>query len=117
MLYSQRQPLAEDETAQDNSPRRLARDREARSEPRFGSRPTTASIHSLPPSRPRPSIGKRMLRAVARFTIVVFIGVGVTLGWQAYGDTAREMLAARSPLLTWLQPVSTIKSTAAAPAR
>ena len=113
MLYSQRQPLAEDETAQDNSPRRLAHDREVRSEPRFGSRPTTASMHSLSPSRPRPSIGKRMLRTVTRFAITVLIGVGVTLGWQAYGDTAREMLAARSPLLAWLQPVPTTKPASA----
>ena len=44
---------------------------------------------------PRPSIGRRMFRAVTRFCIAVLIGVGATLGWQAYGDTAREMLAAQ----------------------
>jgi hypothetical protein len=116
MLYSQSPPLAEDATAQDNSPRRLARDREARSEPRFGSRPMAASPHPHYPPHPRPSIGRRMFRAVARFAITVLIGVGATLGWQAYGDTAREMLAARSPQLAWLQPVSTTKSAPAAPA-
>ena len=58
----------------------------------------------------------RMFRAVARFAIAVLIGVGATLGWQAYGDTARKMLAARSPQLAWLLPVSTTKSAAASPA-
>jgi hypothetical protein len=43
-----------------------------------------------------------MFRAVTRFVIVVLIGVGGTLGWQAYGDMAKEMLAARAPEQAWL---------------
>ena len=102
MLYSQSPPLADDETAEENSSRGSAREQETRSEPRFGRRPTIASIHSLSPPRPRPSIGRRMFRAVTRFVIVVLIGVGGTLGWQAYGDMAKEMLAARAPEQAWL---------------
>ena len=102
MLYSQSPPLADNETAEENSSRGSAREQETRSEPRFGRRPTSASIHSLSPPRPRPSIGRRMFRAVTRFVIVVLIGVGGTLGWQAYGDMAKEMLAARAPEQAWL---------------
>jgi len=43
-----------------------------------------------------------MFRALTRFVIVVLIGVGATLGWQAYGDMAKEMLAARAPELAWV---------------
>jgi hypothetical protein len=102
MAYSKSSPLADNETAEENSPRGFAREQEARSEPRFGRRPSMASIHSLPPPRPRQSIGRRMFRAVTRFVIVVLIGVGGTLGWQAYGDMAKEMLAARAPEQAWL---------------
>jgi hypothetical protein len=101
MLYSQSPPLADDETAEENSSRGSAREQETRSESRFGRRPTSASIHSLPLPR-RPSIGRRMFRAMTRFVIVVLIGVGGTLGWQAYGDMAKEMLAARAPEQAWL---------------
>jgi hypothetical protein len=43
-----------------------------------------------------------MFRALTRFAIVVLIGVGATLGWQAYGDMAKEMLAVRAPELAWV---------------
>lgn len=101
MLYSQSPPLADNDAALEDSSRGFARDQEARSEPRFGRRPT-ASVHSLSPPRPRRSLGRRMFRAVFRFVIVVLIGVGATLGWQAYGDMAKEMLAARAPEQAWL---------------
>jgi hypothetical protein len=99
MLYSQSPPLAEDETAE-NPPRKTVRDQEARPEPHFGRRPVHASVHAHPPQS-RPSIGRRMLRTVTRFVVAVLIGVGATLGWQAYGDTAKQMLAARAPELAW----------------
>jgi len=98
MLYSQSPPLAEGETAEEHSSRKFAREPEARPEPQFGRRQINAPIYARPP---RPSIGRRMIRAVTRFTIVVLIGVGATLGWQAYGDTAKAMLAARAPELAW----------------
>jgi len=51
-----------------------------------------------------------MLRSLTRFSIAVLIGVGATLGWQSYGDEAREMLVAQAPALGWVLPVSTTKS-------
>ena len=106
MLYSQSPPLAQNETAHEGPSGRFARELDSRGEPRFGKRPSSASIHALPPPRARSSIGRRMLRAVTKFVITVLIGVGATLGWQAYGDTAKQMLAARAPqlapLLAWL---------------
>jgi hypothetical protein len=95
MLYSQSPPLADNDAAEENSPRGFARDEE----PRFGRRP--ASIHALPPPRRRSFVG-RMFRAMTRFVIVVLIGVGATLGWQAYGNMAKEMIAAYAPEQAWL---------------
>ena len=119
MLYSQSPPLADNDAARQSSSRGFARDQEARSEPRFGGAPASASIHTLPRPRTRPSVGRRMLRAVSRFVMAVFIGVGATLGWQAYGDTAKQMLAVHAPelvpLLAWL-PAKSPPAVAAAPA-
>jgi hypothetical protein len=50
-----------------------------------------------------------MFRFIVRFSIAVFIGVGATLGWQAYGDVAEQMLVARAPALAGLLSVSTTK--------
>lgn len=100
MLYSQSPPLAENENVSDDS-HRLARDEEDRGDPRFGRRPAPA-IPAFAPPPARPSIGRRMVRAVSRFAIAVLIGVGATLGWQAYGDMAKEMLAASAPQHAWL---------------
>jgi hypothetical protein len=115
MLYSQSPPLAEQEwrTADETSSGRPLRDRDARSEPRFGRRPVNASIQSRPASG-RPTIGRRIFRTLTRFSIAVLIGVGATLGWQSYGDAAREVLVARAPTLAWLLSVSTTKPPVAA---
>jgi len=52
-----------------------------------------------PPRRRRP------LRACANFLIVLGAGIGGTLGWQAYGHTARDMIAAAYPQqLGWVAP-------------
>jgi hypothetical protein len=119
MLYSQSPPLAEKEwlTAEETSSGRSARDPDARSDLRSGRRPLKAPIHSPHPSRPndrevtsdRPSIGRGMLRSLTRFSIAVLIGVGVTLGWQSYGDAAKEMVKARAPTLARLLSISTTK--------
>src|SRR5713101_902058 len=58
----------------------------------------------------RPSIGRRIFRTLTRFSIAVLIGAGATLGWQSYGDAAKEMLVARAPTLAWVLSVSTTKS-------
>jgi hypothetical protein len=59
----------------------------------------------------RPSIGRRLPRKLARFFLVVLIGVGGTLAWQ-HGDEVTEMVRTWAPSLGWLLPVSTIKASA-----
>jgi hypothetical protein len=58
----------------------------------------------------RPSIGRRMFRALARFLIAVLIAVGAALAWQSYGNEATEMARTWTPSVAWLLPVSTTKS-------
>src|SRR5829696_10092821 len=119
MLYSQSPPLADKEwlTAEETSAGRSARDRDARSDLRSGMRPLNAPIHSPHPSRLNDrkvasdglSIGRRMLRSLTRISIAVLVGVGVTLGWQSYGNAAKEMVIAQAPTLAWLLSISTTK--------
>ncbi len=119
MVYSQSPPLAETEwlTAEETSSDGSARDPDARSDLRSGRRPLKAPIQSPHPPRlndrevasDRPSIGRRMLRSLTRFSIAALIGVGATLGWQSYGDAAKEMVIARAPTLAWLLSISTTK--------
>jgi hypothetical protein len=99
MLYSQSPPLADNDADPDDSRRAFARDQEARSEPRFGRRAGPAPVYAAPL---RKSIGRRMFRSLARFVILIAIGVGATLGWQAYGDMAKQMFAAAAPEQAWL---------------
>jgi hypothetical protein len=114
MLYSQSPPL----TAEEPSSGGLARDPDARSDQRIGRRRMKPSIdlpHHYrfgegPLASGRPSIGRRIFRTLTRFSIAVLIGVGATLGWQSYGDAAKEMLVARAPALGWVLSVSTTKS-------
>ena len=113
MLYSQSPPLTAEETLFGGP----ARDPDVRSDQRMGRRRVKPSVDSPYPYRfgegqpasGRPSIGKRMFRTLVRFSIAVLIGVGATLGWQSYGDEAREMLIAQAPALGLLLPVSTTK--------
>jgi hypothetical protein len=114
MLYSQSPPLTAEETLfGGHSP-----DLDVRSDQRMGRRRVKPSVDSPylyrfgegQPASGRPSIGKRMLRSLVRFSIAVLIGVGATLGWQSYGDEAREMLVAQAPALGLLLPPSTTKS-------
>jgi hypothetical protein len=108
MSYAQSPPLVETEWLSAGEP---ARDLNAHSDQRI-------ETHSPPPSslkegqvaRDRPSIGRRLFRNLPRFSIAVLIGIGTTLGWQSYGDAAREMLVDRAPTLARLLPVSTMKS-------
>jgi hypothetical protein len=112
MLYSQSPPL----TAEEPSSGGFARDPDARPDHRIGRRRMKPSIDSPhhyrfgdgPLASGRPSIGRRIFRTLARFTIAVLIGVGATLGWQS--DAAKEMLVARAPTLAWVLSVSTTKS-------
>jgi hypothetical protein len=70
-----------------------------------------AELASEPPLHPselsfirraRLRVGKLVPFAFVRFLTIFFIGVGATLAWQSYGDTAREMMASWSPHLGWL---------------
>jgi hypothetical protein len=120
MLYSQSPPLAEKQWPSDEelSSGGLVHDPDARSDQRIGRRrmkPSIDSSHSYrfgqgPATSGRPSIGRRIVRSLVRFSITVLIGVGATLGWQSYGDAAREMAVARAPALAWLLSTSTTKS-------
>ncbi len=51
----------------------------------------------------RPSIARRITRALGRFSVAVLIGVGATLVWQSYGG---DMVRAWAPSLGWLVPAS-----------
>jgi hypothetical protein len=115
--YSQSPPLAENELpGEEISSRTRARGPDERADLRSGRRPLTAPIH--PPQSTShkdgelesaaPSLARRVFRSLSRFSIAVLIGVGVTLGWQTYGDMAKEMITARAPTLAWL--LSTTKS-------
>jgi TolA-binding protein len=114
MLYSQSPPLTAEETLFGGH----APDPDVRSDQRAGRRRVKPSVDSPysyrfgegQPAIGRPSIGKRMFRTLVRFSIAVLIGVGATLGWQSYGDEAKEMLVAQAPALGWVLPVSTTKS-------
>jgi len=117
MLYSQSPPLAEKQwpSAEDSSPGGLARDPDARSDQRIRMKPSIDSPHPYrfgerQATSGRPSIGRRIVRSLTRFSITVLIGVGATLGWQYYGDAAKEIVVARAPTLAWLLSISTAKS-------
>ena len=112
MLYSQSQPLTENE-------RRAAEETsfpDARSDQRMGGRrhgrpsidtPYSYRFGDRPLASGRPPIGSRIFRTFTRFSIAVLIGVGATLGWQSYGDAAKEMVVARVPTLAWMLSGST----------
>jgi hypothetical protein len=48
----------------------------------------------------RPSLRRRVVRSL----IIFCMGVAATLGWQSYGDEAKEMIASSYPQLGWLVP-------------
>ena len=66
---------------------------------------------SLDPITKRPSLAKRARRGSARFLIIFCLGVGTTLAWQSYGDSARAMIANSSAQLAWLAPKPTVVPT------
>jgi hypothetical protein len=79
---------------------------------RLGPRPYRSSgFKNAQFTSDRPSISRRLTRKLARFFLVVLIGVGGTLAWQ-HGDEVAEMVRTWAPSLGWLLPVSTIKAPA-----
>src|SRR5262249_42384251 len=96
-----------------------------------GARPTNTSTGDPPPGsttritdidaniRPAASKNKQALlrkgtaRGLARFLVIFGMGVVTTLGWQAYGDGIRDMIASSYPQLGWLAPQAAVAETAA----
>ena len=70
---------------------------------RPGAFPRSADLKRSQVARGRPSIARRVIRAVGRFSVVALIGVGATLAWQSYGG---EMVKAWAPSFGWLVPAS-----------
>jgi hypothetical protein len=71
--------------------------------------PHASSVEEAQVATERPSNGRRMFR-FRRFALAVLIGVGATLGWQSYGDEAREIIVEQIPTLGSLLAVSKMKS-------
>jgi hypothetical protein len=107
--------------AEGGSPGGLARDLDARFDHRGVTRPVEPPMRSNRPPKfmnnqvaiSRPSTGRRMFRALARFSIAILIGVGATLGWQSHGDKAKEAVSMFAPSLGRLLPDSTSTAPAA----
>ncbi len=74
--------------------------------PTAGPPHSSADLNSEQLTALTPSIGGRALRAVARFSFVVLIGVGATLAWQSYSEEAKELVRSSVPPLGWLLPPS-----------
>jgi hypothetical protein len=118
MSNSQSASIAQGEWVSVAGPKR---DLDARSDQHNEIQPMRLAIESSHPSSvdegqvasDRPSIVSRKLR-LPHFFIAVVIGIGATLGWQSYGDTAREIVVEQIPTLASLLPVSTTKSRALA---
>jgi len=79
--------------------------------PRSGAFPRSTGLKNTQVASDRPSIPRRRIRTLGRFSVAVLIGVGAatligvgaTLTWQSYGG---EMIRAWAPSLGWLLPAS-----------
>ncbi len=65
-------------------------------------------------ARGRPSVGRRMFRALAQISIAVLIGAGATLVWESHGDKVKVTVRLLAPSLGWLLPDSTTTPSAGA---
>jgi hypothetical protein len=74
---------------------------QARTEPDFSEGPAVPPVDTTFRAVPgdRPSFGARAMRAFVGFLLAVCIGIGAA-AWQAYGDTAQELIAKWMPQLT-----------------
>jgi hypothetical protein len=50
----------------------------------------------------RPSMGKRMFRALGRLVLAILLGIGATLGWQSHGEEAKQIVNTWAPSLSWV---------------
>ena len=58
--------------------------------PEWPRQPQPSVVKNNPLTSERRSIGRRIVRTLARFFIAVLIGVGVTLAWQSHGDKSKD---------------------------
>ena len=70
---------------------------------RPGPRPFSPVLTKARSASNSPSTITQASRALGRFSLVLFIGIGATLAWQSYGG---ELARAWAPSLGWLFPPS-----------
>jgi hypothetical protein len=78
-------------------------------EPSLRATPRIADLKDHPFLGDTPSPRSRFSRALTRFLVVAFIGVGCTLAWQSYGETAKQKLATSAPQLGWVLSLAGLK--------
>jgi hypothetical protein len=71
-------------------------------EPSLGPAPRPADRSNDPLPTDRRSPGGRTSLSLARFLLAACVGAAATLAWQAYGGTAKRMIANSVPQLSWL---------------
>ncbi len=54
----------------------------------------------------RPSIGRRMMRSIARFCFAALFGIMGTLAWQSFGDELLDVARTSAPSVAWFLPAS-----------
>jgi hypothetical protein len=47
------------------------------------------------------AIKRRRSRGIVRYLVAMAIGVVVTLAWQSYGETTKQIIATKAPELSW----------------
>ncbi len=86
--------------------------------PSLHTRPTQPGFSNHPLFAKRPSLFRRGLRALVRYLIAICVGIGGTLAWQYYGETAKQLAAnwAAQPgwSLAWLPFWEPVKQTSPA---
>jgi hypothetical protein len=101
-MYTESPPLKDDYPGHDvDTADRASSNRVHRLRP--AAFPRSSSFKNTQVASDRPSITRRIIRALGRFSVVLLIGVGATLAWQSYGG---EMVRTWAPSLGWLLPTS-----------
>jgi hypothetical protein len=101
-MYTESPPLNDDYPEDKfDTAKRASSNRVHRLRP--GAFPRSSDFKNTKVASRRPSITRRIIRALGRFSVVLLIGVGGTLAWQSYGG---EMVRVWAPSLGWLLPTS-----------
>jgi len=100
-MYTESPPLNDDYPEDKFDTERASSNRVHRLRP--GAFPRSSDFKNTKVASRRPSITRRIIRPLGRFSIVLLIGVGGTLAWQSYGG---EMVRVWAPSLGWLLPTS-----------